>query len=152
MASLECWMYLGERGSGKRSARSAMMRRGFSRARTVNRPASETMRPPSKVTWICCKATFPRVRWEVGSLVMILSLRIDVTASGNTGYIVREALFANARCAIRASHFKGKDRPVESISWEDCQEYCRKLSAQEGKTYRLPTEAEWEYACRAGTN
>src|SRR5271166_2537604 len=103
MASLECWMYLGERGSGKRSARSAMMRRGFSRARTVNRPASETMRPPSKVTWICCKATFPRVRWEVGSLVMILSLRIDVTASGNTGYIVREALFANARCAIRAS-------------------------------------------------
>jgi formylglycine-generating enzyme required for sulfatase activity len=49
------------------------------------------------------------------------------------------------------SHFKGNDRPVEQVSWQDCQEFCRKLSAREGKTYRLPSEAEWEYACRAGT-
>jgi formylglycine-generating enzyme required for sulfatase activity len=49
------------------------------------------------------------------------------------------------------SHFKGDDRPVEQVSWEDCQEFCRKLGKREGKTYRLPTEAEWEYACRAGT-
>lgn len=50
------------------------------------------------------------------------------------------------------SYFKGDDnRPVEQVSWEDCQEYCRKLRAREGQTYRLPTEAEWEYACRAGT-
>jgi formylglycine-generating enzyme required for sulfatase activity len=49
------------------------------------------------------------------------------------------------------SHFKGDNRPVENVSWEDCQEFCRKLGAKEGKRYRLPTEAEWEYACRAGT-
>ncbi len=49
------------------------------------------------------------------------------------------------------SHFKGDDRPVEMVSWEDCQEFCKKLGAKEGKAYRLPTEAEWEYACRAGT-
>lgn len=40
--------------------------------------------------------------------------------------------------------------PVEMVSWDDAQEFCRKLSEKEGKTYRLPTEAEWEYACRAG--
>jgi formylglycine-generating enzyme required for sulfatase activity len=49
------------------------------------------------------------------------------------------------------SHFKGDKRPVERVSWDHCQEFCRKLSEREGKTYRLPTEAEWEYACRAGT-
>jgi formylglycine-generating enzyme required for sulfatase activity len=41
--------------------------------------------------------------------------------------------------------------PVESVSWEEATEFCRKLGAREGKPYRLPTEAEWEYACRAGT-
>ena len=49
------------------------------------------------------------------------------------------------------SHFKGDNLPVENVSWEDCQEFCTKLGQQDGKRYRLPTEAEWEYACRAGT-
>jgi len=49
------------------------------------------------------------------------------------------------------SMFKGGTRPVDTISWDDAMEFCRKLSAKEGLTYRLPTEAEWEYACRAGT-
>ena len=49
------------------------------------------------------------------------------------------------------SHFKGKDRPVETVSWNDAAEFCRKLSEKTGKTVGLPTEAEWEYACRAGT-
>jgi len=49
------------------------------------------------------------------------------------------------------SELKGDDLPVESVSWEEAQEFCRKLSSQTGNHYRLPTEAEWEYACRAGT-
>jgi formylglycine-generating enzyme required for sulfatase activity len=46
---------------------------------------------------------------------------------------------------------KGADKPVEMVSWRDAMEFCIRLSAREGKTYRLPTQAEWEYACRAGT-
>ncbi len=49
------------------------------------------------------------------------------------------------------SYFKGDDRPVERVSWNDAVEFCQRLSKQTGTEYRLPTEAEWEYACRAGT-
>ena len=49
------------------------------------------------------------------------------------------------------ANFKGVNRPVEQVSWNDAVEFCRKLSGRTGNTYRLPSEAEWEYACRAGT-
>ncbi len=49
------------------------------------------------------------------------------------------------------SYFKGPNRPVEFISWDEAVMFCEKLSKKEGVNYRLPTEAEWEYACRAGT-
>jgi formylglycine-generating enzyme required for sulfatase activity len=49
------------------------------------------------------------------------------------------------------SHFKGARNPVEMVSWDDAVAFCRKLSARTDRTIRLPTEAEWEYACRAGT-
>ena len=49
------------------------------------------------------------------------------------------------------SYFKGNNRPVETVSWDDAVLFCQKLSQRKGKSYRLPSEAEWEYACRAGT-
>jgi len=49
------------------------------------------------------------------------------------------------------SYFKGINNPVEQVSWNDAMEFCKRLSEKEGKTYTLPTEAQWEYACRAGT-
>ena len=50
------------------------------------------------------------------------------------------------------SYFKGDDLPVVDISWNDAVEFCRKLSRREGRQYCLPTEAQWEYACRAGSS
>jgi formylglycine-generating enzyme required for sulfatase activity len=49
------------------------------------------------------------------------------------------------------SHFKGAKRPVEKVSWLDAIAFCQRLSEKSGNQYRLPSEAEWEYACRAGT-
>jgi len=53
--------------------------------------------------------------------------------------------------AADPAHFKGDKRPVETVTWDDAVEFCQRLSNHTGREYRLPSEAEWEYACRAGT-
>jgi len=57
----------------------------------------------------------------------------------------------NQQLQLDPSRFKGENLPVESVSWYDAVEFCLRLSQHTGKSYRLPSEAEWEYACRAGT-
>lgn len=49
------------------------------------------------------------------------------------------------------SRFRGDRLPVDGVSWRQASEFCRRLSAATGRAYRLPSEAEWEYACRAGS-
>jgi len=58
-----------------------------------------------------------------------------------------EALMGN-----NPSFNKGENHPVECVSWENAMEFCRKLSDAAGTTYTLPSEAQWEYACRAGSS
>ena len=64
-------------------------------------------------------------------------------------YEVTQALW-QAVMDNNPSNFKGDNLPVESVSWDDCQEFISKLNRITGKTFRLPTEAEWEYAARGG--
>ena len=49
------------------------------------------------------------------------------------------------------AYFQGQDRPVDSVSWLEAMEFCDRLSQRTGRRYQLPSEAQWEYACRAGT-
>jgi formylglycine-generating enzyme required for sulfatase activity len=66
-------------------------------------------------------------------------------------YLVTQAQY-EAVMGTNPSYFKNNPQnPVENVSWDDAEDFCQKLSQITGKTYRLPTEAEWEYACRAGT-
>jgi formylglycine-generating enzyme required for sulfatase activity len=64
----------------------------------------------------------------------------------------KKAFGFNAKYSWRNAGFEQTDEyPVVNVSWNDAVVFCKWLSKKEGKTYRLPTEAEWEYACRAGT-
>jgi eukaryotic-like serine/threonine-protein kinase len=65
-------------------------------------------------------------------------------------YVVTQAQY-EAVMGINPSSFKGLQRPVANVSWNDAKEFCEKLRRRTGKQYRLPSEAEWEYGCRGGT-
>lgn len=65
--------------------------------------------------------------------------------------IVAQWPFVNIELQGYPSYFEGEKRPVEEINWFEAVEFCDRLTQHTGRPYRLPTEAEWEYACRAGT-
>jgi formylglycine-generating enzyme required for sulfatase activity len=65
-------------------------------------------------------------------------------------YSVTQAQY-QAIMGTNPSYNKGSNRPVESVSWNDAVKFCELLSERAGKKYSLPSEAQWEYACRAGT-
>jgi formylglycine-generating enzyme required for sulfatase activity len=71
-------------------------------------------------------------------------------------FMMSKFLITQAQCkAVRGKlppcRFKGDNLPVERVSWGDAQKFCQGLSIKTGRSYRLPTETQWEYACRAGT-
>jgi formylglycine-generating enzyme required for sulfatase activity len=88
---------------------------------------------------------------ETGHAIDETQHRVKITRAYMLGaYPVTQSQWS-ALMAVNPSKFKGDDLPVESVSWDDAVQFCEKLSTKEQKHYRLPTEAQWEYACRAGT-
>ena len=77
----------------------------------------------------------------------------SVTVSGFyiCKYEVTQAIW-KAVMGSNPSKWNGDNLPVETVSWDDCQTFIRKLNALTGKNFRLPTEAEWEFAARGGNN
>lgn len=75
------------------------------------------------------------------------NVKVDSYYIGETE--VTQALWI-AVIGYNPSRWKGNDLPVEEVSWFDCQPFIRKLNQMTGKNFRLPTEAEWEYAARGG--
>lgn len=65
-------------------------------------------------------------------------------------YSVTQALWKAVMQGKNPSSFVGDNRPIETVSWDDTQDFILKLNKQTGKNYRLPTEAEWEWAARGG--
>jgi formylglycine-generating enzyme required for sulfatase activity len=67
-------------------------------------------------------------------------------------FLVTQAQWKAVMGKLPLCRFKGQDLPVERVSWEDAQKFCQRLSKRTGRNYHLPTETQWEYACRAGTS
>ena len=66
-------------------------------------------------------------------------------------YPITQAQWAAVMGQQHTGRFSGDRRPVENVSWDAAQTFCRRLTNTTGRSDRLPSEAEWEYACRAGT-
>lgn len=66
-------------------------------------------------------------------------------------FLVTQAQWKAIMGKLPPCRFKGEELPVERVSWEEAHAFCQRLSKKTGRAYRLPSETEWEYACRAGT-
>ena len=152
--------------AGKNATCSATLKKKQSQQPVVQQPIPQnvTTTPTSDIqTFSAGGVTFRMVRVEGGSFTMGATSEQGSEAKSDespvhrvtlsTYYIgeteVTQALW-EAVMGNNPSNFKGANLPVEQVSWEDCQNFIRELNRMTGKRFRLPTEAEWEYAARGG--
>ena len=130
---------------------------------TANVVGTLSDKPENIIIQVKKGVSIEMVRVEAGTFIMGATPEIkdpydwekpthQVTLTNNYfigKYEVTQALW-KAVMGNNPSHYKGDDLPVESISWDNCQKFISKLNKITGKNFRLPTEAEWEYAARGG--
>ena len=87
---------------------------------------------------------------------MLINIEINIEMVNTGNYAIGKYLVTQAQWKMvmgnNPSYFEGDNLPVEQVSWYDVQDFLEKLNQRTGKRYRLPTEAEWEYAARGGSN
>jgi formylglycine-generating enzyme required for sulfatase activity len=108
---------------------SGIFRMGSPRPEVGHEPAESPMHWVAVSTFFMGKYPITQAQWQA----------------------IAELPIVNKPLQLNPSEFQGLNRPVENISWHDAVEFCDRLTLKTGIQYRLPTEAEWEYACRAGT-
>lgn len=117
--------------------------------REYERPCSERLKGCGKNAEVAARQS----KWEVPqhtvSVPAFYMGKFEVTQAQWS--VVSRLPKVNKDLVSDPSHFKGDSLPVEQVSWEDAIEFCARLSRATGRTYRMPTEAEWEYAARGGT-
>ena len=139
------------------SSQSAPTSSGFSSTSSVSSGSNEISIPVKN------GITIDMVKVEAGTFMMGATSEMQkpyndekpvhqVTLTNNYymgKYEVTQSLWQTVM-GSNPSKFKGDDLPVERVSWNDCQEFISKLNSMTGRKFRLPTEAEWEYAARGG--
>ena len=123
---------------------------------------ASTAEQDSLVIQLNSKVSFKMIRVEGGSFLMGSPDKVPNTFSDEkpqhevtlSDYFIGETQVTQAlwRAVMdnNPSVFEGDNNPVDSVSWNDCQEFLKKLNSKTGQAFRLPTEAEWEYAARGG--
>lgn len=109
-----------------------------------------------QITKAFCLGKYEVTRGEFRKFVVETNYRTDVEEDrkGGHGYVNRNGgeLALSPKFTWKDTGFEQDDQhPVVNVSWHDASAFCKWLSKRDGHTYRLPTEAEWEWACRAGT-
>ena len=105
-----------------------------------------------KLKWMVSSSPY-RISSQTFTVKGVSFNMIRVVGQGNPFYIgetqVTQELW-EAVMGSNPSHFKSKNLPVEMVSWDDCQEFIKRLNSEMGKKFRLPKEAEWVYAAKGG--
>jgi formylglycine-generating enzyme required for sulfatase activity len=121
-----------------------------------DRQDNEGPRHEVEITRAFYMGAYPVTKGQFAAFVKDAGYKTEAEADGQGGYgydaANKRLVGRDRKYSWRETGFEqGDDHPVVNVTWNDAREFCRWLSKKEGKAYELPTEAEWEYACRAGT-